>query len=139
MKMHLVGVFAAFCLAAPVASAQSATVTADIPFAFTVGNTQCSPGTWVIERSRDNPLLQTLYSQDRRHRFIVLAVARMDGSNAPGLARLKFNKYGGEYFLSEIWRNFGDGTQLRAGRAERELIAAGSRAQSVPVVLAGTK
>ena len=136
--MHLVGVFAAFCLAAPVASAQSA-VTADIPFAFTVGNTQCSPGTWVIARSRDNPLLQTLYSQDRRHRFIVLAVARMDGSNAPGLARLKFNKYGGEYFLSEIWRNFGDGTQLRAGRAERKLIAAGSRAQSVPVVLAGTK
>jgi len=138
MKMHLVGVFAALCLAAPVASAQSATVRADIPFAFTVGDTQCPAGTWIIQQGQSNPLLHTLRSKDGKHLFMVISGPLVQGK-AQDSGKLVFNQHGNEYFLSTIWRSSGASTGFPAGRAERELIAAGSRAQSVPLVLAGTK
>lgn len=135
--MHWVGLFAAFCIAAPVVTAQSA-VEAAIPFAFTVRDTQYPAGTWVIERNRSNSQLQLLRSTNSKHQFMVMSI-RIDASTAPGPARLIFNRYGGEYFLSEIWRDGGDGARLLAGSAERELVATGSRSQTVALVLSGTK
>lgn len=136
--MHLAGLFAAVCLAAPAASAQSAIAVAQIPFAFTVGGTQYPAGAWLIQDTQSNPLLQKLRSADGKHQLMVMTV-RIDGGNAAGPAKLTFRRYGGEHFLSEIWRQGGDGAGIGPGRAERELIAAGSRPQTVVLVLAGAK
>lgn len=90
-------------LTAMQAGAQDRVVTADIPFDFTVCKEQLPPGKYRIEPfSKANPNLMVFRSQDNRS--VELACTRgVQGTKLSGKGKLIFNRYGNQYFLSEIW------------------------------------
>lgn len=137
MRLHLTFVFAALCAAAPSAYSQQRVV-ADIPFDFIVGKHECPAGVWSIERHHSNPAILTLESRDGKHRFMVTA-GLATGTEHLGKAQLVFNQYGGERFLSQVWRHGAVGSRLQPGAAERRMIAAHGRAERVEVPFAGSR
>lgn len=137
MKLHLTFVFAALCAAAPAAYSQTKVI-AEIPFDFTVGKYECPAGVWTIARSHENPGILTLESRDGKHRFMV-AAGTATRTEPLGKAQIVFNQYGGERFLSQVWRTDAVGSELRPGAAERKLIAQHGRAEKVALTFAGSK
>lgn len=137
MRLHLTFVFVALCAAAPAAHAQSR-LTANIPFAFAVGNQECPAGVWNIQQSASNPAILTIESRDGKHRFVVTATS-VTRNDAYAPAQLVFNQYGAERFLSQVWRSQGPGSQLHPGGAERILIARQTTVSRVALVFAGSR
>lgn len=126
--------FVALCGAAPVVSAQSK-IGADIPFAFAVGNNEYPAGAWTFERSASTAGLYTLRDRNGKPVAMVMTTG-LGGNDQFGPPRLVFHRYGTEYYLAEIWRSPGSGARLRAGSAEKKLLASGQRPEKTVFVLA---
>jgi len=135
MKRHAwkvlmaVGLLAA--LAAPSMAANLA-LKANIPFSFAAGSVNLPAGEYTVEQ-HVVPGVLALRGADLRI-VTLFTVSPKVSAEVKDTASLVFNKYGDQYFLSQIWisgRN--SGYQLPRTRRERELIAA---APAHPVVLA---
>ncbi len=137
MKRNLLFVFAAVVLATTIVSAQSQ-VQIEIPFPFIVGKAEQPAGVWVVSQSMANPHLQTFHRIGGTERFMVMSGPLYGSPHESGAARAVFNRYEGQYFLSEVWRSKLSGVRLVPGAAERLLIAERRQAEKVPVI-AGTK
>jgi hypothetical protein len=137
MKRNLLLVFAAVLLATTIVSAQSQ-VQIEIPFPFTVGKAEQPAGVWVVSQSSANPHLQTFHRVGGTEKFMAMSGPLYGPPRGPGAARAVFNRYEGQYFLSEVWRSGASGVRFVPGKAEREFIAARLQAEKVPVI-AGTK
>jgi len=117
--LAIVGVLSLIGLA-PAARAASLQVTAQIPFDFVVNNQKLSAGEYNLKSLSQSAIL--LQDEDRQQTVIVLAHSAESNSNPEG-AKLVFNKYGDQYFLSQIWPGFSDsGQQLPESRLEREVM-----------------
>jgi hypothetical protein len=96
-------------------------LTADVPFAFTAGNTKLPAGQYHIDSPMPNVV--RLSSADRS----VNAMLIVNSSTRTALDRdgkLVFNKYGERCFLANIWApGASDGVSVRPSAAEREFIA----------------
>jgi hypothetical protein len=103
-------------LAAVSVHAQSSdTVTATIPFAFTVGGTNLQAGKYTVKPASGALLIQ---NEDGKS-----SVMRMAGpiskNRASADTRLVFHRYGELYFLSEVWTSGEQyGRQLIKSRQE---------------------
>jgi len=124
----LKSIAAVFVMLLAIASANAQTnnqVAANIPFDFYVNNQKFAAGEYVIERANPSSLEASLIfrQKDGKNSRIVmmlpLAVNAQSGKAQPSLI---FNRYGAEYFLSEI-RNPADsfGAQLPKVKKERSL------------------
>jgi hypothetical protein len=80
------------------ALAQEHSVKATMPFNFTVGSTHLPAGTYRVISVRDD-LVQIANQQTRAS---ILSAASFDSEQPANGAELVFNKYGDQYFLSEI-------------------------------------
>ena len=90
-------------LTARQALAQDRVVTADIPFEFTVCKEQLPAGQYRIEPfSRSNPSIVVFRSQDN-HSVEIVCTRDVQGTRLSGKGKLIFNRYGFQYFLSEVW------------------------------------
>jgi hypothetical protein len=122
MKKELwkVGAFLAALLATSIAVGQSnqGETVADIPFTFTVANHSFPPGRYTI-----NPVNQTLMRifNSRNQGTVVLAHST-DGMATEETGRMIFHRYGGAYFLAEVWGPASrTGQNLSESRMEADL------------------
>ncbi len=114
-------------LAVPL-SAQTVTMTANIPFAFTIANKTLPAGDYMI-RNGGNP--DVLIFQGEDHNASGLSMVNHEsvvGTERPAAAtKLVFNRYGNQYFLSEVVDGYvAMGFVVPTPKAERELAMSAS-------------
>jgi len=136
MKKQSLRIFLMFglfsILAVSSIQAQSnATLRADIPFSFTVGNKTFPAGGYRVERLNPSSpqAILALKSVDGRT-SVILLTRDVEGARAQEKAKLVFNQYGDQYHLFQIWRPSDNiGLEIPKSRSERMLARdAGERA-----------
>jgi hypothetical protein len=96
-------VAASFVLAVAVGSAQSsARASANIPFDFHVGNATLPSGQYLVKSG--TPTIDTLVIQSKDGSRSALAMTHgVKLTQSDSAAKLVFNQYGTNYFLSQVW------------------------------------
>jgi len=96
-------------------------VEVNIPFEFSAGSKTLQPGVYSIKRMSGNYL--TLRSVDGKSAVILNAPLTRTSTDDKG-ERLVFNKYGDQYFLSQIWLTTDTGRELivRRKTAKPEIV-----------------
>jgi len=96
------------------------TAKVEIPFAFTVGKDRLPAGKYVISKNGSTLLIRNTSGKGS---VAVLPFRRIGNEREWTKSRLVFNRYYGEYFLSQVWMP-GDrfGRELRT--SEKELATA---------------
>jgi hypothetical protein len=124
MKKRVLSVVTMMSLLAALAVAGQAsivgTITVNIPFDFMVGEKKLPAGQYTIDRTNIRECL--LISRIDRRANVLANTYPGRTSRKPSRVKLVFNRYGEQYFLSQVW---GEGhtvaMQLSKSRAEREL------------------
>jgi len=103
--------------------AQTVTLTANIPFAFTMANKTLPAGEYLIRNGSD-PSVLIFQGEDTHAAGLTLvnheAMLRTDHPAAD--TKLVFNRYGNQYFLSEVVDGYvWNGFVVPMPKAEREL------------------
>lgn len=122
-------------LAAASAQAQTIQVKAAVPFNFIVKAATLPAGDYMIQSLSVGGSALAIRSLDQEAQTVVLAnsCASLDPSDK---TKLVFRRYGGEYFLAEIWvAGNNSGHQLPKSRREAEM-AMNHKAEEVTVVAA---
>jgi hypothetical protein len=117
--------------------AQTVDMRADIPFNFHAGDKLMPAGEYVIHGQ--GPLVFLRESDSGRPAPILMTIG-VSGRYAARPARLVFNCYGNEYFLTTIWNPFTqDGRKVLPTAREKELASRGDVPLHAEVLLAATK
>ena len=115
-------------VASAMAQSRPGDVRVQVPFSFHVGNRQLPPGSYVVAPAAEG-LLHIFNTKDS-HSHMFTPVNRLQGSSSQ-TPKLVFHRYGGSYFLSEVWNANGTiGRELPRSKAEEEFAsgkATGSR------------
>jgi hypothetical protein len=114
------GVLALF--ATSILSAQQ-NVEVQVPFSFRVGDSIMPAGSYSVDHSRHTSIL-LIRSTDGKSSATVMTNATQ-AKDVRTQDQLVFNRYGDEYFLSQVWRSgYSLGRQLVPTHSERELALA---------------
>lgn len=93
-------------------------VTATVPFAFTVGGSEMPAGTYTIRPVSDSAIA----IRDRDTGKSVLSLVQHGWAGSDGTPKLEFHKYGNKCFLSQVSRGYGSSAmELPTSKQEREL------------------
>ena len=115
----------AILLAAPV-SAQTLTVKASVPFDFVVGARTMPAGEYVVSTGHDFGILQ-IRNLDKSIAPVFAVTNGGDGPSEGEGVFLTFNRYGGDYFLAQLWdRSGGVGCSIPMSRTEWERVRSAS-------------
>jgi hypothetical protein len=108
----------AMVLAAPAVQAQSQFL-ANVPFVFVLGDKSMDAGSYeIVSRGDEVALLRNMNT--RVAYFLIRSQHVQSRSVEP--AKLVFNKYGDQYFLSQIWDGSSEtGIQLPKSKREKEV------------------
>lgn len=123
MKKQMLTITAALFLTAllPVQSHAQTTTRANVPFAFQAGDEKMPAGEYEVQRAQlGTGSVEQLRRIDSSAAAFVLTNAA-DPANKSGEAKLIFNCYHHECFLSQIWNGNGQGRKLLESRREKEL------------------
>lgn len=120
------GIFAATTMAA-----ENYALRARVPFDFSAAGVQVPAGVYTIERQGAPGIL--MLRDDNGKIKAVFQTITLSATPDHNEAKLVFNKYGDQYFLSRVVNAVGPGAQLRQTKIEKELVAA---APAQEVVLA---
>jgi hypothetical protein len=96
-------------------------IKASIPFNFAVGNKELKAGDYVIQRVRESGAL-TFRNEDTGDQQIAFAVP-VESTETRNQESLIFDRYGDEYFLSQIWLSPNEGHELVRGAQEKKVAA----------------
>ena len=119
----LMTLIVAFAIATPVVHAQTTIMTANVPFAFNVGQNQLPAGSYTVREIGDRATL--IQSKDGHDH--VLGLYNYAGPSQSEGTKMVFAKIGDHYFLREIWTSArGQGLQVPPSSLEKELKAANS-------------
>ena len=98
--------------------AQSNGVQANVPFDFTVANQVLPAGTYKIQKQADGVIEIKNYDKP----ISVLTLVNQDGTKSPNGGKLKFHRYGDQYFLSEILCDWADmDVRVRPSKVEKRV------------------
>ena len=127
-------------LTARVAGQAGLELMADIPFKFTVCKKQLPAGKYkVLPMTSANPRILLVRDEGGSSAEIV-CTKDVQASKAATKGKLIFNRYGDEYFLSEMWfAGQTTGNQLVKTEAEETLLAAGKKREKVTVSVTEAK
>jgi hypothetical protein len=104
-------------IAAASVSAQTPTgAEVNIPFDFSAGKASLKAGTYVIIRKSDSTL-QIRHANEKKT-ILVNAPLTIGSRDYRAGERLVFNRYGDEYFLTQVWFTADQGKQLLPSNAE---------------------
>jgi len=119
-KSFKVFLLLALVWAVPLAYAQSSgNLKASIPFNFIVGSKSLPAGQYSLKPVSQVAVL--VQSEDSHSSAVVLTTA-VEASKLQDVGKLVFNRYGDQYFLSQIWTPAAStGRQLHKSRMEREI------------------
>jgi hypothetical protein len=129
----------ALFLTAAVAYSQVANVlVGEIPFNFHVGRTVMPAGEYIVKINSSTSGSVIVQNKDRSTAVLVLTNPFIQGrKDAP--SKLVFNRYGSEYFLSQVWNKYGTtGRELSKTKAELEM-AKNARESNATEVAMGKK
>jgi len=134
MKTSMFRALLTLCISAvlaPVCLLAQGPIRTTIPFDFMIGSKSFAAGEYVV-RQDVSPSVLAIASADHRSALMTLTFG-VQSLEKPGEGKLVFNRYGDQYFLSQVWTP-GSGVvrQLPTSPAERELIA---QMTSKPVTL----
>ena len=123
MKRNMFGalmtLIVAFAVATPMVHAQTI-MTANVPFAFSVGQQQLPAGAYAIREIGDRATL--IQSKDGRDH--ALGVYANAGPSKANETKLVFDKVGDRYFLAQIWTSASDhGMNVPESNLEKEMRA----------------
>jgi hypothetical protein len=108
------------------------TITARIPFAFHVGDSILSSGSYMADTNVAPGVLR-LRSADGKSAAMVLSHA-VQSSAGLQIAKFVFKRYGDEYFLRQVWTiGSNAGRELPPSRLERELAKAADSSRTILV------
>jgi hypothetical protein len=96
-------------------------IKATIPFNFVVGNKELKAGNYVIQRVRESGAL-SFRNEDTGDQQIAFAIP-VESTKTGNHESLIFDRYGDEYFLSQIWLSVNDGHELVRGAQEKKTAA----------------
>ncbi len=116
LALAMIGIFAATTIAA-----ENYALKARVPFDFSAAGVQVSAGVYTIERQGAPGIL--MIRDDNGHIKAVFQTITVSPARDNDEARLVFNKYGDQYFLSRVINVVGPGAELRKSKIERELVA----------------
>ena len=91
-----------------------------IPFTYTAGGRTFSPGEYFVRTSLDG--IVTIHG-DGQDASVVLISYRAGDSKPGEQVRLVFHRYGGVYYLSQVWAPSAGGLELPKTKAEQEQLA----------------
>ena len=121
----LMTLIVAFSIAVPVIQAQQTLMTANVPFAFSVGDKQLPAGAYAVREMDRATLIQSADSANS-----VLGIYYYAGPSKTDETKLVFNKVGNHYFLAQIWTSARDqGLSVPQSKLEKELRTSNSRPQ----------
>ncbi|HEX6732287.1 MAG TPA: hypothetical protein VF074_19880 [Pyrinomonadaceae bacterium] len=109
-----VGLFLALAVSISAQTPTGAEV--NIPFDFSAGKAHLKAGTYVITRSTGNAL--QIRSTDGKKTVLVNAPLTLGSRDFKAGERLVFNRYGSEYFLTQVWLTVDTGRQLFPSKVE---------------------
>jgi hypothetical protein len=96
-------------------------IAADVPFQFHVGNTTLPAGRYVIHQLEGSDLTMMQISSADGKMSALFNVESAEAKTTPEKSELIFNKYGDQYFLSELFDEGNvDGNKLIESRDERQ-------------------
>jgi len=93
-------VMSLFVLAVPIVQAQTDTLVASIPFQFNVGKAVLPPGEYRVKAVNSSTLM--IQSKDHSQGAMAMTIG-VSSSKGVDQAKLVFNRYGTQYFLSKVW------------------------------------
>lgn len=102
-----------------IASAQAQTPSraeVTVPFDFSAGTAKFKAGVYTVKRSTGTTLV--IRSLDGKTKALLNAPLTVGSRDAEPGQRLVFNKYGDQYFLSQIWLTVDFGRQLFPSNGE---------------------
>jgi len=94
-------------------------LSANIPFEFSVGNQMMPAGEYTITCTNPTSDLKVLQLRTRDGHESVLLRTSSVIRNAPGDAKLVFNRYGNQYFFAQAWFQ-ADSTGMQASKSRSE-------------------
>ena len=115
--LSFTGLFAALALPA---LAQSVQVIATIPFEFAASRTSLPAGEYEVKTVLGSPNVLAIYNQTTHESAMIFCVG-VEGRPGEQQPRLVFQRYGDRYFLSQVWSDRQQGSEMLKTRAEREL------------------
>jgi hypothetical protein len=121
-------------LATASAYAQTGVVKATVPFNFIVGQAQLPAGGYVIQHLNPSGVAMSIESSDRKLVKLVIPNA-CESTQAQEKTKLVFHRYGGEYFLAQIW-TAGNSRGSELPKTQREAEVAMDRLPQNVVVVA---
>lgn len=99
------------------AQAKTAKIQFKIPFDFVAGKARLKAGSYSV-RQVSNTTYWAIRSDDGKTAALVNAPLTLFSNDATLEARLSFNRYGDQYFLSELWLRADSGRQLYPSDSE---------------------
>lgn len=131
-----VGLFLTVAVAS--VSAQTPTgAEVNVPFDFSAGKASLKAGTYVITRKSDS-MLQIRHANEKKT-ILVNAPLTIGSRDYRAGERLVFNRYGDEYFLTQVWFTADQGKQLLPSNAEtsaaRELVKRNLKPERVEIAV----
>ena len=133
MKTRAIGMFLAIGAVAVLGTtlnAQTYGLTAEVPFAFQVGNQVFAPGDYHIHHGSQG--VPTIRSAQNGHAFFISGASPALGTARS--AKLVFHCYAGQKcFLAEIWSDTVSGSAVPKSQAEKSL-ALGDHAREMATI-----
>jgi hypothetical protein len=125
-------------LTAVTVSAQSERIRVITSFSFIVGQKTLPAGEYTVEPNRKDSDNVWLVQSKEGHASALCTTNTVRASETQEEARLVFHRYGGQYFLSQIWTTGGNtGRELLMPRLESQL-AKNAIEQRVVVLASGS-
>lgn len=137
-NVAILGLFSVLAIASVHAQTPSR-VEANIPFDFSAGKATMKTGTYSIRKTNGNGL--TIRNLQDNSTTVVNAPLTVGSRSSKAGARLVFNRYGDQYFLSQVWTTADSGKQLFPSNAEKttarqhQLANNGAKAERIEVAL----
>jgi hypothetical protein len=128
-QLVLVAIIAALACAG--LHAQTANMRATIPFDFYAGDRLLPAGEYIVHQQ--GPWVSFRDAASGRPSSMLMTISTE--GRGPSHARLEFNRYGSEYFLSEVWNAVTvDGRQLVQAPRQKELAKRGAPAPASVII-----
>ena len=108
-----------FILALVTVQAQTERGQVNIPFDFYAGTAKLKAGAYQIKRMSDN--LVAIRSADGKTTALVNAPLTIGARDSKSGRRLVFNKYGAQFFVSQIWLDVESGRQVIPSKEETRM------------------
>jgi hypothetical protein len=112
-------------------------LTATVPFAFTVENSNLPAGAYTVSILPPYNMIKVQSADGRKATMISAIPSRKSGESKQ--AKLVFHRFRNEYFLAELWEQGSNvHRDLRSGNRARELARSGDRIQSATIFASAT-